>query len=578
MAKSKSFFDSFSIMTSIENALHSDFRNDSAVQVDPRYVDAIRNYQYESTSKKFEASQEKNRLEQSCFETFLEVNHRIGHFNALIGYNVRSGLSDDTSVGWVLRRAKAICAWVLGSLDSTELMTHTRNSGGVSIGVPFSDTSIEHKFKFPISCTRRASKTFFNCITYDTSLCQYLYSESVKDRNVGCFDYVSASRATTVPKSTTKRRMIAIEPTGNMYLQQSLMAIMYKRLAVAGLDVTTLPRRHTQLAFLGSITGHLSTIDFSSASDCVSIELVNYLFPDDWLASMHNCRVPFMEINSSPVRLNCYATMGNATTFPVETLVFYSLAVASVMLENNRSSHRNSGLNCSSRVPTLEERNSVSVFGDDCILPYKSSSLFIEICECLGFIVNKEKSFFDGKPGFRESCGGDYLHGLCARPVFLRAPTSESRSALEPWLYTMLNLVIKRLISSFGRLKYVYGRETLTLFADLFRKYNFKIRIVPSDYPDDSGLTSPDSARLIKHYDFKVSKLVVNNHGTVRFTYCRFVYRQSLIRSDHLHFSVLLKRHFAYGAPILSPEPFLRFPIRYRGGYIVASAVDPCFG
>jgi hypothetical protein len=373
--------------------------------------------------------------------------------------------------------------------------------------------------------------------------------------------------------------MIAIEPTANMYLQQGLMRVMYKRLRKVGLDVTNLPRTHTALAQSGSITGKLATIDFSSASDCVSVSLVNYLFPEEWLRWLHNTRTTHIDVLGERVKLECYATMGNATTFPVETLVFWSLAVASYMYYTNSTAHRNSTLLARNRLPAQFELDGVSVFGDDCILPCDVSQHFIAVTTDLGFIVNEEKSFYDGKPGFRESCGGDYLYGREVRPLFIRAPTSNSKSALEPWLYTIWNGVNRKFISTFGPLKYVYGRETYKLISSLFAQYNLKVKVVPCDYPDDSGLVSPDSRRLLTCYGLVYSKVAVNLHGSVRFTYLRFKYWEQVERHDHLHYALWKhKLANAFGVKVEFEEPFNKFPVRRKGGYYVASSVDPCFG
>jgi hypothetical protein len=381
------------------------------------------------------------------------------------------------------------------------------------------------------------------------------------------FDIVDASRATTVDKTNDKRRMIAIEPTVNMFFQQALMNIMYNRLKDVGLDVESLPSRHQDLALQGSISGALSTIDFSSASDCVSIAVLRYLLPPKWFRYLDAVRCPRMEILGETVDLHMISTMGNAGTFPLETLVFWSIGVASVMYHNRT--------NPFSLLSLPEERGMVSVFGDDCILPTLAAKTFMSNAVELGFVVNEEKSFFDIGPGFRESCGGDYLRGTNVRPLSIKAPTSNRRSALEPWLYVILNGVIKKYISYFGPLQYVYEKALLEYLFGLFRKHNLKIKIVPMDFPDDSGLKTRDWRRIRACYNVSFDTVAVTDQGWSSFRYCRFVYRDKRARDDFLRYVGWLQRPIT--SKWWSPPRALRtlFPIRRRGGYVVARAISP---
>jgi hypothetical protein len=188
-----------------------------------------------------------------------------------------------------------------------------------------------------------------------------------------------------------------------------------------------------------------------------------------------------MSIGDVDVDLNMISTMGNAVTFPLETLVFWSLAHSTRLQLEGTLSH----------FPEWEDRHLCSVFGDDCIVPSHMALDFIKVMESVGFICNEEKSFYADER-FRESCGGDYLRGYDVRPFYLKSPSSNRMSALEPWLYIIGNRLISKYMLCFGKRNYVYDKELLRVLFGLFQKYNLEIKVVPMDFPDDAGLKISD--------------------------------------------------------------------------------------
>jgi hypothetical protein len=89
-----------------------------------------------------------------------------------------------------------------------------------------------------------------------------------------------------------------------------------------------------------------------------------------------------------------FSSMGNGFTFPLETLIFWSLAASC----------------CESDVEA-------SAFGDDLIVPTYAYGLLTEVLRSAGFLVNQTKSFHKGP--FRESCGKDYFRGTDVRPAYM---------------------------------------------------------------------------------------------------------------------------------------------------------------
>jgi len=356
------------------------------------------------------------------------------------------------------------------------------------------------------------------------------------------------------------------------------MGVMYDRLRAAGLDVETLPNTHKFLAQMASITGALATIDWSSASDSVSYELVRWLLPHDWFWALDICRSPNIQVLGEWTKAEIFSSMGNAGTFPLETLVFWAYAHAVILTEDTDSYTM-------FPEPNQLERRDVSVFGDDCIVPSEYAQVYMTVLEGVGFSVNSEKSYW-GTERFRESCGGDYLMGYPTRPFSLKAPHSTSLGSLEPWLYVLFNSLIPKYIQYFGELKYAYGKDLWEYLGKVLDRYNIKIRFVPDDFPEDAGLQARfarDFDRLARCYGWKSSPLYRNQHGTYRFTMLKFQYKEKVWNSGAIRANQWYLRRTT--GTQKSPEVWHRVlptsfgrpevPWRKRrkvGGYVVARA------
>jgi len=559
-------FDPDLILTRLDQALKRDFIEAQHVYClnDSTTLYAFNRQVNELRKKYCSPATPQDDLVEKAYAKFLSINSHMAKVNVQLRQELtstRSRISSDTPHSEKIHlRARALVRFVLGSFDEEEWFTECRNSGGSSIGVSFADTSVEKKFLYPMSVTTRAERMFERYLSYDE-----LLSKAIENLNVGRiaprYQTIDSSRATTVDKSNSARRFICVEPTCNMFLQQGIMHMMYKRLAKVGLDVSLLPELHQELAKVGSITGAYATIDWSSASDCVSIELLRWLLPSEWLEAILMVRCDSTILDGEIVPLSMISSMGNATTFPLETLVFWSYAVAVHITALDRDN---------SLFPEWEDLKSCSVFGDDCIVPSTIAHEYIRVMEEIGFIVNKEKSFYDGPMRFRESCGGDYLAGYDVRPYNIKAPRSVKMSALEPWLYTIANAFLSKYIMYFGRLSYVYDKELWRVLFSLFDQFGLEIKLVPGYYPDDAGLKlSHDIERFARHYPMKLSRIDKSDHGTYRFKYCRFQYREHSAWFDEVRFSLWLKK------PTMSYRTVVHeSPIRRIGGYVVAKGLS----
>lgn len=563
--RSNPLFDPTEVVTSIRSALCLDFKEAQHVYClnDSVTLYAF-NRQVDEFMKKFTVpgpSQEK--LTEEAYSKFLAVNAHMADTNSKLreelkfeSVRVLKSLPTEEKIHL---RARALARSVLGSLDTESWFSECKNSGGTSLGVSYSDTSEEAKFSYPMSTTKHAKRIFELYLSWDHELANAIVEHNECTPLGERYDIVDSSRATTVDKSDSARRFIAIEPTCNMFLQQGLMQLMYERLAEFGLDVQRLPDQHRRMARYGSIHRDIATVDWSSASDCVSIELLRWLLPPEWFRAVSLVRSPNVAINGTSVELHMISSMGNATTFPLETLVFWTYAVAM---------HQTLLTDSNSLFPEWEDLTNCSVFGDDCIVPSTMDTQYMDFMVELGFIVNKEKSCY-GPMQFRESCGGDYLNGYDIRPYFVKAPSSTRKSALEPWLYIITNALLKKYKQYFGELSYVYDKELWRVIFELFSRYKINIKLVPGEYPDDSGLKiAHDIERFHRHYPLKLSRIDKSLHGTYRFQYCKFQYRNSRTWNETLRYSLKLRKFVMTTRK--SPH---ETPIRRLGGYVLAKGV-----
>jgi len=152
--------------------------------------------------------------------------------------------------------------------------------------------------------------------------------------------------------------------------------------------------------------------------------------------------------------------MGNGFTFPLETLVFYSLIKAVGDLSGCVGVY--------------------SVYGDDLIYPRKIHNIVHHVMDSLGIQINLDKTFVDSH--FRESCGGDYYHGADVRPVILPDVPGNalSRSQYRVWLFKVINLLMRRWspyeIPATIRLLLIEA----AMYGELYR--------IPMHYPDTAGI------------------------------------------------------------------------------------------
>lgn len=210
----------------------------------------------------------------------------------------------------------------------------------------------------------------------------------------------------TVPKTLKTPRIIAVEPTCMQYTQQALMEKLVRGLERDSLVSPMIgfgqqePNR--RMAELGSRSGSLATLDLSEASDRVSNQHVRRMvrhFPH-LHGALDACRSRKADVpGHGVIRLAKFASMGSAVCFPVEAMVFLTIAVMGIM--------RHRSLRHARDIRSLHGQ--VRVYGDDIIIPTDCVDSVIDLLEAFSLKVNVSKSLWTGK--FRESCGAEFYDG-----------------------------------------------------------------------------------------------------------------------------------------------------------------------
>jgi hypothetical protein len=203
------------------------------------------------------------------------------------------------------------------------------------------------------------------------------------------YEVVRGNRCVTVPKDSTKHRMIACEPTANGFIQSGVGRYIRRQMRQVGIDLDD--QTPNQNGAKVAQSEGLATIDLSMASDTMSRSIVDLLLPPKWTAFLEDLRSPYSFLKGKWVRLEKFSSMGNGFTFELETLIFWAI--------------------CSE----VAGRN-VLVYGDDIITDQSAFAETVQALKFFGFATNEEKSYGSGP--FYESCGSHYYNGSLVTPVY----------------------------------------------------------------------------------------------------------------------------------------------------------------
>jgi hypothetical protein len=359
----------------------------------------------ESVFKKFEDPNPK--ADAKAIEKFLAVNQRMGAYKLVVSTSWDEQLVNNvkTCIDRFLHPQG------MPLVDSFQQIFESGETGpGASVAGRGGDFYTK---MFSSELTTTGLPLYAEYRSNIRSLASWSKAESLRFAKCNGPKLVEGNRLSLVPKNIDISRTICTEPTLNMWYQLGLGNIVRERLReFFGIDLRFVADVNRHMARLGSLDDDsrpwsFSTIDLESASDSISLTLVDELFPQWFSSILKYLRSPVSRLpDGSALTLNMVSTMGNGFTFPLQTLLF-SAVVSSVYAELGIPLAR-----VSSKEPNW------SVFGDDIIVRSDAFDLVVHVLGLLGFRVNEDKSFKRGP--FRESCGCDFFKGHMVRGVYLK--------------------------------------------------------------------------------------------------------------------------------------------------------------
>lgn len=363
-----------------------------------------------------------------------------------------SALPDDPITNRVVTGAASLCYAILGPYCQDEHKRRCRFGSRAAYNLKKSESYLFNRIR-KISATRRQVEKWGKWVGDDCQLKAILLEEIRRHQKTGVNAKVAITDhlcLTVVPKTWKAGRTIVPDTILGGYIANGLGDIIQDRLRVyAGLDISKKSAEHHRMAMKASISGHLTTADMSKASDRISWPLLQRVLPSDWLEVLEADRIHLTEMSYvNPytgkrrelglTQVNSPLLMGKGYTFPLQTLVFYSLLLAIAIELGIGESY-------------------ISVYGDDLIYPSKMHKYVAFVFPKLGLKLNPEKTFSGPserlvatvKGCFRESCGGDFLRGCDIRPYMPQGASGESATKLEAvgkaqLCYTLLNGLLSR--------------------------------------------------------------------------------------------------------------------------------------
>ncbi len=373
--------------------------------------------------------------EQQCLET----NRRVRLFD-------RDLYKRDHEAYWILHLARRKIETVLRDFSWDDAHCYMGFSSGASSDLRRTHGDAYYKFGCEQPTVTRDSSVLAACVI--SQVPSWSSTISTETSVLGILERLNIVRGnvvTTVPKSAKTDRVIAKEPSMNMFIQRGIGKLIRLRLKGVGIDLDD-QRRNQDLALMGSISGDLATIDLASASDSISLGLVEWLLPPDWASAMKLCRSPQGRLpDGTWITYQKVSSMGNGFTFELESLIFWAIA-------NATCAHQRLGV------------EQVSVYGDDIIVPCAASRPLQRVLGECGFNTNVDKTFDSGP--FRESCGKHYFLGRDVTPLYVKERTATLERKF--WLANSIAQLAFRLLGV------GWGRH-----ADLQRAYCFVLQSLP---------------------------------------------------------------------------------------------------
>lgn len=364
----------------------------------------------------------------------------------------------------VLSRASEYCSAILGTYDEEEVFRLAKFGSNSTVGNPYAASYLHMKLQdSPLTGTLQQFLVMDRYLETDTLLREITESNPAKGK------IVASLKLSLVPKTYKVHRPIVPNTTIGNFITAGQQAVITHRLLDAGLDIRHLQAKHRKLVKSLSVNRTHATADLSSASDSITKQLVEALLPESWYEALLVHHIPNVYVSEDAagkpftVNVPTFAGMGIGYTFPLETLVFYSILEA---IRDLAGVHE----------------GFCSVYGDDLIYPRRLHRYVATIFPMLGFILNMEKTY--AEEYFRESCGADFYRGVDVRPF---QPMAEHRTVdwrgASSFIYKLVN----------GLRAHWEDYEISTSINYLLswlRQLTAKIHVVPPSMPESAGIRS----------------------------------------------------------------------------------------
>ena len=361
----------------------------------------------------------------------------------------------------VLQRARKIASGILGKYSPEETIKHARFGKKSSIGCPLAVAYIDEKLSNVAAFTSssKCAKWFFkDYLPGDPLLKKMLRKIISSGKAILSHEFL---KLVLVPKTWKKRRPITPLTLIALFYSYGVGTQVENCLRLVGLDIKRLQQRHRRLVKAFSMSKTHATADLRSASDSLTSELLNRVLPRKWFCAIQRTFCHQLIVGDKTYYTASVLPMGNGLTFPVETLVFYSIVQAVKELTETKAGF-------------------VSVYGDDLIYPSSIHPVIAHVFPRIGLVLNLDKTFVQAP--FRESCGSDYYQGVDVRPFFLSGEHCMlTRTQYLQYLYKTYNGLTRRWDPQWIKSTLFY---LLTEIAQVARE----IYRVPVSFPDTAGI------------------------------------------------------------------------------------------
>lgn len=396
--KNRCFVSLIAEADSLSSQLYGDLQNHYVAN---QLAALVKKYPYPGVEKIFDP-------EKVAFEKFIQSEARCRKINRLL--SLRRSLSRDGKDSVSFQRMRDFIQYVIGVVPPLQKILDECYFGpGASIGVHGNATNAARKLLANWSVSPSSLHYFYAATMRNAFMRRVLFPAhdgftpgGSPDDNWEVFmkrvDVVHTNKIEFVPKTVKTYRSIAVEPLGNGFVQGGISRVMRKNLKRIGIDLSD-QSRNQEMARAGSLDDSPEgwvTLDLSSASDSISIELVRSLLPPEWFALLDATRSKNFTYRGETRVYEKFSSMGNGFCFPLQTLLFSAVCVA-----------------CNAGKPGID----FQVFGDDIIVRKKFFPAVSSLLFRCGFKLNLDKTHVSGP--FRESCGADWFGGVDVRPYTL---------------------------------------------------------------------------------------------------------------------------------------------------------------